>query len=143
MEMSNKRSTPIAMQSKQAVTILSALAQESRLAVYRLLIEHAPAGLAASVIAGKLGLANATLSFHLKELSHAGLVASRQQGRFIYYSPVIAAMNDLIGYLTDHCCSQSAGDCSTGKAMCKPATATKPRSAAASKRRSAKARAPS
>ncbi|NYE29537.1 DNA-binding transcriptional ArsR family regulator [Rhodanobacter sp. K2T2] len=137
MEMSKKRHTAIAMQSKQAVTILSALAQSSRLAVYRLLIEHAPDGLAASAIAQKLGLANATLSFHLKELSHAGLVASRQEGRFIYYSPVIAAMNDLIGYLTDHCCSQSARGCATGKAGCKPATATKPRSAAASKRRSA------
>lgn len=128
------------MQSKQAVNILSALAQESRLAVYRLLIEHAPDGLAASVIAQKLGVANATLSFHLKELSHAGLVASRQEGRFIYYSPVIAAMNDLIGYLTDHCCSQSDGDCATGNAACKPATAAKPRTTAASRRRTVSAR---
>ncbi|WP_458071948.1 ArsR/SmtB family transcription factor [Rhodanobacter sp. BL-MT-08] len=125
------------MQSKQAVTILSALAQESRLAVYRLLIEHAPEGLAASVIAQKLGLANATLSFHLKELSHAGLVASRQDGRFIYYSPVLATMNELIGYLTDHCCSQSGGACATGKAARKPATVAKPRAAAAKKRRTA------
>jgi ArsR family transcriptional regulator len=125
------------MQSKQAITILSALAQSSRLAVYRLLIEHAPDGLAASVVAQKLGLANATLSFHLKELSHAGLVASRQEGRFIYYSPVIAAMNDLIGYLTDHCCRQSEGNCTEGRAACKPAPATKPRSAATTKRRRA------
>ncbi|GFZ85735.1 ArsR/SmtB family transcription factor [Dyella caseinilytica] len=109
------------MQNKQAITILSALAQESRLAVYRLLIEHAPEGLAASVIAEKLGLANATLSFHLKELSHAGLVISRQDGRFIYYTPVIEAMNDLIGYLTDHCCSQSQTHCAVGPTSCKPA----------------------
>src|SRR5690349_24124733 len=67
-----------AMQNRQAITILAALAQESRLAVYRLLIEHAPEGLAASAIAEKLGLPNATLSFHLKELSHAGLVSSRR-----------------------------------------------------------------
>lgn len=99
------------MKSKQAVTILSALAQESRLAVYRLLIEHAPDGLAASAIAEKLGVPNATLSFHLKELSHAGLVVSQPSGRFVYYSPVIEAMDDLIGYLTDHCCSQSGGTC--------------------------------
>ncbi|WP_458068497.1 ArsR/SmtB family transcription factor [Rhodanobacter sp. BL-MT-08] len=99
------------MKSTQAVTILSALAQESRLAVYRLLIEHAPNGLAASAIAEKLGVPNATLSFHLKELSHAGLVVSKQSGRFVYYSPVIEAMNDLIGYLTDHCCSQSGVSC--------------------------------
>ncbi|WP_449424710.1 ArsR/SmtB family transcription factor [Rhodanobacter lindaniclasticus] len=112
------------MQTKQALTILSALAQESRLAVYRLLIEHAPDGLAASVIAEKLGLANATLSFHLKELSHAGLVTSQQSGRFVYYAPVIEAMNDLIGYLTDHCCSQSDGSCEVDKTSCKPPAAT-------------------
>jgi DNA-binding transcriptional ArsR family regulator len=108
------------MQNNRAITILSALAQESRLAVYRLLIEHAPEGLAASAIAEKLGLANATLSFHLKELSHAGLVSSRQSGRFIYYAPVIEAMNELIGYLTDHCCSQSHSACSTAPAKCEP-----------------------
>src|SRR3546814_16815238 len=97
------------MQNKQAITILAALAQESRLAVYRLLIEHAPEGLAASAIAEKLGLPNATLSFHLKELSHAGLVSSRQSGRFIHYAPVIRALGDLIGYPTAHHCSQSDG----------------------------------
>ena len=118
---------PRIMQTKQALTILSALAQESRLAVYRLLIEHAPDGLAASAIAEKLGLANATLSFHLKELSHAGLVTSQQSGRFIYYAPVIEAMNDLIGYLTDHCCSQSDDSCGVATTSCKPkAVSTKP-----------------
>ncbi len=120
------------MQTKQAITILSALAQESRLAVYRLLIEHAPEGLAASVIAERLGLANATLSFHLKELSHAGLVTSQQDGRFIYYTPVIKAMNDLIGYLTDNCCSQSQAHCAVGATSCKPVKpAAKPRRRAA------------
>ncbi|GAA0888451.1 ArsR/SmtB family transcription factor [Rhodanobacter soli] len=123
------------MQNKQAITILAALAQESRLAVYRLLIEHAPEGLAASAIAEKLGLPNATLSFHLKELSHAGLVSSRQSGRFIYYAPVIEAMNELIGYLTDHCCSQSGSSCSTAATKCVP---TK-RAVAANKRRPASA----
>jgi DNA-binding transcriptional ArsR family regulator len=108
------------MQTRQALTVLSALAQESRLAVYRLLVEHAPDGLAASVIAEKLGLPNATLSFHLKELSHAGLVTSEQSGRFIYYAPVIEAMNNLIGYLTDQCCSQSGGTCDTTSAKCTP-----------------------
>ncbi len=117
------------MQTKQALTILSALAQESRLAVYRLLIEHAPEGLAASAIAEKLGLPNATLSFHLKELSHAGLVTSQQSGRFIYYAPVIEAMNDLIGYLTDHCCSQSDGNCGVARTSPEPSVAsTKSRS---------------
>ncbi|THD06581.1 ArsR/SmtB family transcription factor [Rhodanobacter lindaniclasticus] len=103
------------MQNRQAITILAALAQESRLAVYRLLVEHAPEGLAASAIAEKLGLPNATLSFHLKELSHAGLVSSRQSGRFIYYAPVMEAMDELVGYLTDHCCSQSGGTCAPAR----------------------------
>ena len=91
--------------------------------MYRLLIEHAPDGLAASAIAEKLGVPNATLSFHLKELSHAGLVVSKQSGRFVYYSPVIGAMNDLIGYLTDHCCSHSDGSCTVAKTSCKPSAA--------------------
>lgn len=107
------------MQTKQAITVLSALAQESRLAVYRLLVEHAPDGLAASAIAENLGLANATLSFHLKELVHAGLITSRQDGRFIYYSPVLEVMNALVGFLTENCC------CATGQ-TCAPSSATKP-----------------
>jgi ArsR family transcriptional regulator len=106
------------MQTKQAITILSALAQESRLAVYRLLIQYAPDGLAASAIADKLGVANATLSFHLKELSHAGLVTSTQTGRYVYYAPVIESMNDLIGFLTDQCCSQSGTACEVADASC-------------------------
>ncbi|WP_199048659.1 MULTISPECIES: metalloregulator ArsR/SmtB family transcription factor [unclassified Dyella] len=106
------------MQTKQAITVLSALAQESRLAVYRLLVEHAPDGLAASVIAERLGLANATLSFHLKELVHAGLITSRQESRFIYYSPILEVMNELVGYLTENCC------CATGQS-CTPASAPK------------------
>jgi DNA-binding transcriptional ArsR family regulator len=107
------------MQTKQAINVLSALAQESRLAVYRLLVEHAPDGLAASVIAEKLGLANATLSFHLKELVHAGLITSRQDGRFIYYSPVLEVMSALVGFLTENCCS------ATGQS-CGPTSAAKP-----------------
>ena len=120
--------TTAIMQTKQAIAALSALAQESRLAVYRLLVEHAPDGLAASAIAEKLGLANATLSFHLKELVHAGLISSRQEGRFIYYSPVIAAMTALVGYLTENCCSASSQSCI-------PASTKKPASGAATPRR--------
>jgi DNA-binding transcriptional ArsR family regulator len=107
------------MKTKQAINVLSALAQESRLATYRLLVEHAPDGLAASAIAEKLGLPNATLSFHLKELVHAGLISSRQDGRFIYYSPVLEVMNALVSFLTENCCS------ATGQS-CAPSCATKP-----------------
>ena len=114
------------MQTKQALSALSALAQESRLAVYRLLVEYAPDGLAASAIAERLGLANATLSFHLKELANAGLIEGRQDGRFIYYAPVLDAMDGLIAFLTENCCS--AGDkgcCPPGKASASVMPATK------------------
>ncbi|MGC1547792.1 MAG: metalloregulator ArsR/SmtB family transcription factor [Rhodanobacter sp.] len=121
------------MQTKQAITILSALAQESRLAIYRLLIEYAPDGLAASSIAEKLGVPNATLSFHLKELSHAGLVTSEQHGRFVYYAPVIEAMNDLVGFLTENCCQQSESVCAAPSA-CAVTPSRKPASSKVAKR---------
>ena len=95
------------IETKRALAALSALAQESRLAVFRLLVEHSPDGLTAGAIADKLALAPATLSFHLKELSHAGLVASRQDGRFIWYRADVAAMNGLVDYLTERCCASS------------------------------------
>lgn len=116
------------MQTKQAITVLSALAQESRLAVYRLLVEHAPDGLAASAIAEQLGLANATLSFHLKELVHAGLITSRQEGRFIYYAAAMDTMSQLMGYLTQNCCR------ATGR-TCAPASGAKPLDPAAGPRK--------
>jgi ArsR family transcriptional regulator, arsenate/arsenite/antimonite-responsive transcriptional repressor len=93
-----------AMQTAQIIKMLSALAQESRLAIFRLLVEQGPEGLPVGAIAEELGIPNATLSFHLKELLYAGLVTSRQSGRFIYYAPVIEAINDLVGYLTENCC---------------------------------------
>ncbi len=99
------------MKTGDAIKVLSALAQESRLAIFRLLIEQGPEGLPVGVIGERLGLASATLSFHLKELLHAGLVTSRQSGRFIYYAPVIAAVNGLVDYLTENCCAASGGSC--------------------------------
>ena len=91
-----------------ALTALSALAQESRLAVFRLLVAHAPEGLPAGVIGERLGLAPATLSFHLKELTHAGLIASRPLGRFVWYRADVDAMNRLVSYLYENCCCSSA-----------------------------------
>ncbi|MDB5968783.1 MAG: ArsR family transcriptional regulator [Hydrocarboniphaga sp.] len=91
-----------------AVARLAALAQTSRLSVFRLLVQKGPDGMAAGEIAERLGIATTTLSFHLKELSQAGLLKSRQQGRFIYYAPDFKAMNGLIGYLTENCCVGSA-----------------------------------
>jgi DNA-binding transcriptional ArsR family regulator len=92
------------MESKTAVQALSALAQDSRLAVYRLLVQAGPEGLAASEIAERLGLPPNTLSFHLKTLSHAKLVLARQAGRFVYYSANYEQMNTLLGFLTENCC---------------------------------------
>jgi ArsR family transcriptional regulator, arsenate/arsenite/antimonite-responsive transcriptional repressor len=87
-----------------AVTLLGALAQDSRLQIYRLLVQAGPEGMAASEIAERLGIPANTLSFHLKTLSHADLVQSRQAGRFIYYSTHYEQMNALLGFLTDNCC---------------------------------------
>ena len=95
-----------------AVTALGALAHENRLAVVRLLLEHAPEGLPAGAIGERLGLAPATLSFHLKELARTGLVATRPDGRFIWYRANLATMNGLVAYLTENCCrSQTAAAC--------------------------------
>ncbi|NII11696.1 metalloregulator ArsR/SmtB family transcription factor [Oleiagrimonas sp. C23AA] len=88
----------------QAVQMLGALAQGHRLTVYRLLIQHAPDGLPAGDIGEKLGVPAATLSFHLKELSHAGLVTRQQRGRQVIYAAATQAMQALIGYLTENCC---------------------------------------
>lgn len=92
------------MEAKRAVEALGALAQGSRLEVYRLLVQAGPQGRAASDIAEKLGIPANTLSFHLKTLSHADLVQSRQEGRFIYYSTNYEQMNALLGFLTENCC---------------------------------------
>jgi ArsR family transcriptional regulator, arsenate/arsenite/antimonite-responsive transcriptional repressor len=96
------------MESKTAVLSLSALAQGSRLEVYRLLVPAGPEGMAASEIAEKLGIPANTLSFHLKTLSHAALVQSRQEGRFIFYSTNYDQMNELLSFLTENCCGGKA-----------------------------------
>jgi ArsR family transcriptional regulator len=103
------------METKSALTALTAVAQESRLAVFRLLVQAGPVGMAASKIAEQLGIAPSSLSFHLKELSHAELVAQKQDGRFVIYTANFATMNALIGFLSDNCC--------TGK-MCTSTTPT-------------------
>ncbi len=98
---------------------LAALAQETRLAIFRLLVEAGPAGMPAGAIADSLGVAAPTLSFHLKELAHAGLIGPEPQGRFIVYRADFKAMNALVGYLTENCC-RGSGACTT---ECAPAEA--------------------
>ena len=112
----------------KAVSALAALAQETRLAIFRLLIEHAPEGLTPGAIARKLELPPATLSFHLKEPASAGLIEDRRDGRFIWYRPDVAAMNGLIGYLTENCRRASGREaCATtcAPSACKPTSARK------------------
>lgn len=87
---------------------LAGLSQESRLDVFRLLVEQGPEGLPAGAIAERLEVPNATLSFHLKELTHCDLITPRQEGRFIYYSANFRTMNDVVAYLTENCCGKSA-----------------------------------
>jgi ArsR family transcriptional regulator, arsenate/arsenite/antimonite-responsive transcriptional repressor len=104
------------MNERGAVNALAALAQASRLAVYRLLVQRGPAGYSAGEIGEQLAIPGPTLSFHLKELAVAGLVTARKDGRFIYYSPNFERMHALVGYLTDNCCSLAvtcAPECAT------------------------------
>jgi DNA-binding transcriptional ArsR family regulator len=111
------------MKTNDAVAALAALAQETRLAVFRLLVEQGAAGMSAGEIAEKVGIAPAALSFHLKELSHARLVKSRQDGRYVFYSADFASMNRLLAFLTENCCAADGGAC--GPAACAPASSTR------------------
>lgn len=99
------------METKDAVNALAALAQDTRLELFRLLVRQGPEGLPAGHIAERLGLAPATLSFHLSQLRHAGLVASRRAGRQIVYAADYARMRALLSYLTEQCCQPGAASC--------------------------------
>jgi ArsR family transcriptional regulator len=104
------------MKTKQALQALNALAQETRLAIFRRLVQAGPAGLAAGQIAGALGVPPATLSFHLAGLARAGLARSRQDGRFVIYSADFQNMNGLVAFLTENCCGGASCAPSTGEA---------------------------
>lgn len=99
------------MEAAAAVSILSALAQETRLAIFRLLVVHGRAGLAVGKIGESVGVPATTLSFHLKELARANLIIARQEGRFIFYVANFDEMDDLLSFLTENCCS--APECAT------------------------------
>jgi DNA-binding transcriptional ArsR family regulator len=92
------------MDSPVAVKALGALAHDVRLAVFKLLVQAGPAGMPATRIAGQLDVPASSMSFHLKELVHADLIAARQAGRFIIYSANFAAMTSLVEFLTESCC---------------------------------------
>ena len=92
------------MEKSDAITALSGLAHETRLDIFRLLVEAGPEGMPAGQIGERLGLPPATLSFHLNHLKHAGLIARRRNGRSLIYSADFVRMSELVGYLTENCC---------------------------------------
>jgi ArsR family transcriptional regulator len=108
------------MKSKEAIAALSALASESRLAVFRLLVRRGPEGYTPSELSARLALPAPTLSFHLKGLLQAGLVVSRREARNLFYSPDFGRMNTLVGFLTENCCSLAGQACGT---RCEPQSA--------------------
>lgn len=99
------------MNKSDAISALGALAHESRLDIFRLLVQAGTDGLPAGQVATRLGLPGATLSFHLNQLRHAGLIKFRREGRSLIYAAEYAAMNGLVDYLTENCC-QDSGTCS-------------------------------
>jgi ArsR family transcriptional regulator, arsenate/arsenite/antimonite-responsive transcriptional repressor len=102
------------MEKADAIAALAALAQESRLDVFRLLVQAGADGLPAGQIAARLNLPSATLSFHLNHLKHAGLVAFRREGRSLIYAAEYTAMNNLLAYLTENCCQGEMAGCGVG-----------------------------
>jgi ArsR family transcriptional regulator, arsenate/arsenite/antimonite-responsive transcriptional repressor len=92
------------MKAKNVVESLAALAQESRLAIFRTLVKRGPEGYTPTQLGEKLDVTASTLSFHLKELQRAELIDVRRDGRFLYYRPNFSHMNQLIGFLTENCC---------------------------------------
>ena len=108
------------MEREGTIAALAALAQETRLDIFRLLVQAGSEGRAVGQIGEKLGLPSATLSFHLSQLKHAGLVTFRREGRSLIYTANFAAMNGLMVYLTENCCGGDASDCAGGAVACDP-----------------------
>jgi DNA-binding transcriptional ArsR family regulator len=113
------------MEKQNALTALAALAQESRLDIFRLLVQAGSDGLAVGQIGEKLGLPSATLAFHLKELRNAGLATFTRNGRSLIYVAVYPTMNALLEYLTENCCQGNPAACGLEESACTPSTASK------------------
>ena len=107
------------MDSSAVIGALGALAQEHRLALFRLLVQAGEQGMSAGEIADTLGVPNSSLSFHLAQLTRAGLIRQQRQSRSLIYTADYAAMNDLVGYLMENCCG--GADCSTAACEAEPA----------------------
>ena len=116
------------MEAASAISALGALAQEHRLALFRLLVQAGEPGLAAGTIAARLGVPSSSLSFHLAQLARAGLVRQDRQGRSIVYRADFPAMNALVGYLLENCCGGAA--CAPGAGCAAPAASAAERKTA-------------
>jgi DNA-binding transcriptional ArsR family regulator len=114
------------MKAEDAVIALGALAQDSRLAIFRLLVKRGPEGYSPGELVERIGIPAPTLSFHLKELQRAGLISSRRAARFLYYSANFERMRGLIDFLTEKCCSLSDAECDSA---CVPMPAARKRRA--------------
>jgi predicted transcriptional regulator len=110
------------MEAKQAVEALGALAHEHRLAIYRMLVERGPDGLAAGVIAERLGVPGSSLTFHVQHLQRAGLIGQRRVGRQLIYAADFGQMNALVGFLTENCCGGGTLPSTAGADVCCPPT---------------------
>lgn len=120
------------METKEAIIALAALAQETRLSIFRLLVQVGPEGIPVGRIGEELEVAPATLSFHLKELAHAGLISSRQESRFIYYTVNFERMAAIMTFLTQNCCQGMPQECLTVAetplaSCCDPTSKTSPK----------------
>jgi DNA-binding transcriptional ArsR family regulator len=106
------------MKAKSIVTALGALGQDTRLEVFRLLVQRGPDGVPAGAIAEGLGVPPSSLTFHLQQLTHAGLITQRRLSRQLFYAANFETMNEIVGYLTENCCGGNAALCAPA---CKPA----------------------
>ncbi|HTZ78404.1 MAG TPA: helix-turn-helix domain-containing protein [Stellaceae bacterium] len=113
------------MNSDRAVAALAALAHETRLSIFRMLVERGPEGLSAGVIAERLGIPPSSLTFHVQHLHRAGLVTQRRLSRQLIYAADFQSMNGLVGFLTENCCGRGAAVCAPA---CRPAAAVPARS---------------
>src|SRR5689334_10721910 len=118
------------MKTADVVDALGALAHEYRLAIYRLLVEQGPSGLPAGVIGERVGLVPSSLTFHLQALHRAGLITQARASRQLIYSADYAAMNGLVGYLTDKCCTAGDQSCAPGVCPAPPVKAARRKRAA-------------